>query len=564
MPAFDRYLDHVALSLRLRALAADYPRLARLEALGASHEGRPIWLMTLAAAGGELPADDRPALWVDGNIHGGELVGSMACLYFIEHLLAGYGHDPDITRTLDTRTVYVCPRVSPDGAEAALAARPRLLRSGPRPFPHADPLPAGMLPEDVDGDGRILLMRVPDPLGSWKVSPDDARLMVARGPTETGGAYYRLLTEGLVPADAPDHGPRGTPAPGLDFNRNFPAGWRPHGAQAGAGPYPASEPEVRAVVDFIATHPNIGAGVALHSYSGVLLRPSSTRPDDDLPPEDLTLYTRLGQEATRLAGYPAASAYHAFREPGAPGISGAFDDWLYEHLGCLGWTLELWSPQRAAGIELADYLAWGRDHPPADDARLLAFADTLPAPWGYVDWYAFDHPQLGPVELGGFNALWFFWNPPPPLLEAEIARVPAWLAAHALVLPELTVLDACADTLGAGLYRVTLTVGNAGYLPTHITTRGAQLAAAREVIAEIALPEGASLVAGAARQGLGQLAGRSRHANAPYGWAGLRQDDATDRATATWVVRAPPGSAVMVRAHQPRAGRVARQVVLPG
>lgn len=563
MPGFDRYLDHVELSLRLRALAGEHPRLMRLDAIGASHEGRPIWLVTLAASAGALPADARPALWVDGNIHGAELVGSMACLYFIEHLLAGYEQDADITRTLDTRTLYVCPRVSPDGAQAALDACPRLVRSGPRAFPHADPLPAGAVPQDLDGDGRILLMRVPDPLGSWKVSADDPRLMTARGPAETDGVYYRLLTESLAPADAPDHGPGAAPAAGLDFNRNFPAGWRPHGAQPGAGPYPTSEPEVRTVVDFITAHPNIGAGVALHSYSGVLLRPSSTRPDDELPAGDLALYTRLGQDATRLSGYPVASAYHAFREPGTLGISGAFDDWLYEHLGCLGWTLELWSPQRAAGIELTDYLAWGRDHPPADDARLLAFADTLPEPWGYVDWYGFEHPQLGPVELGGFNALWFFSNPPPPLLEAEIARVPAWLVFQALVLPELALLDARADALGAGLYRVTLRVGNAGYLPTHITARGAELGAVREVIAEIDLPDGAELASGAPRQGLGQLAGRSRHAGAPYGWAGLRQDDAADRATATWVVRARPGSVVTVSAQHARAGRAMRRISVP-
>jgi len=42
---------------------------------------------------------------------------------------------------------------------------------------------------------------------------------------------------------------------GLDFNRNFPFQWRTEGEQHGAGPYPASEPEIRTLVDFVATTP---------------------------------------------------------------------------------------------------------------------------------------------------------------------------------------------------------------------------------------------------------------------------------------------------------------------
>jgi hypothetical protein len=42
---------------------------------------------------------------------------------------------------------------------------------------------------------------------------------------------------------------------GLDLNRNFPAYWRQEFEQLGAGPYPTSEPEVRAMVDFITGTP---------------------------------------------------------------------------------------------------------------------------------------------------------------------------------------------------------------------------------------------------------------------------------------------------------------------
>jgi hypothetical protein len=41
------------------------------------------------------------------------------------------------------------------------------------------------------------------------------------------------------------------------LDRNFPAGWSPWGGGTG-GPYPLCEPETRALVEFLAAHPNIG------------------------------------------------------------------------------------------------------------------------------------------------------------------------------------------------------------------------------------------------------------------------------------------------------------------
>ncbi|WP_204268629.1 hypothetical protein, partial [Enterobacter hormaechei] len=56
----------------------------------------------------------------------------------------------------------------------------------------------GLTIEDIDGDGRILTMRVPDPHGGYKQHPADPRLMVAREPGEFGGEYYRLIPEGFI------------------------------------------------------------------------------------------------------------------------------------------------------------------------------------------------------------------------------------------------------------------------------------------------------------------------------------------------------------------------------
>ena len=95
-----------------------------------------------------------------------------------------------------TGASYICPRLNPDGAEWALADKPRIIRSSTRPYPYDEEPIGGLMEEDIDGDGRILMMRVPDPSGAWKVCPEEPRLLVRRERAGARGQYYRLLPEG--------------------------------------------------------------------------------------------------------------------------------------------------------------------------------------------------------------------------------------------------------------------------------------------------------------------------------------------------------------------------------
>ena len=222
---FDTYLRYADFTRFLHELARDHPELLQVESIGRSFEGREIWLATVTCSSSGA-AQDKPALWVDGNIHATELAGSMACLYLLKHLVTRYGHDPDVTHCLETRAVYVCPRVNPDGAEWALADVPRVIRSSTRPYPYDEEPIGGLKREDVDGDGRVLAMRIPDPNGPWKVCDRDARLLVRRDPAETGGQYYRLLPEGRLEDYDGSTIKLQARKEQLDLNRIFPAGWR--------------------------------------------------------------------------------------------------------------------------------------------------------------------------------------------------------------------------------------------------------------------------------------------------------------------------------------------------
>jgi murein tripeptide amidase MpaA len=557
-PRFDIFYKYDELTQLLQAYAQALPDLIELRPLGQSHEGRDIWLVvvTRRATGADI---DKPAFWVDGNIHAAELTASTACLYWLHQLATRYGQDAQVTQLLDTRVVYMVPRLNPDGAELALADRPRHIRSSTRPYPWDEQPVDGLTVEDVDGDGRMLMMRVPDPHGTYKQCPDEPRLMVPREPGEFGGQYYRVMPEGtLKNFDGvkirvnPDR-------EGLDLNRNFPAYWRQEFEQPGAGPYPTSEPEVRAMVDFIAKHPNIGAAVSFHTHSGVILRPMGTQSDDDMTPEDLWQYKRFSDIGAKLTGYPAISIFHEFKYHPKQVITGT-QDWVYEHLGALFWTVEIWAPNKEAGITDYPWIEWYRDHPVEDDKKLLKWSDEQCGGQAHVDWYRFEHPQLGPVELGGWDRMNFWRNPPAHLREREAARFPAWLQQIALSLPKLEVLRTEVQALGADTWRVRFAVANSGYLPSYVTKRALERKTARGVVFELHLPEAARLFSGAQRSEGTQLEG-----HAPKGslQAFLPDRQITgDRAVAEWVVQAPPGTIVGLTATADRAGTVRAELRL--
>ncbi|TMH08041.1 MAG: carboxypeptidase [Betaproteobacteria bacterium] len=560
MPAvqFNRFYRYAELSAILKAYAAEFPGWVHVESIGKSHEGRDIWVATVtnAATG---PAHDKPAFWVDGNIHSTEVAASVANIYFLHQLVTQYRKDPDITRALDTRAFYICPRINPDGAEWALADKPKWVRSSTRSYPYDEDAIEGLTIEDIDGDGRILQMRLRDPNGIWKPHPQEPRLMIRRDPTEVGGEYFRILPEGRLEGYDGFTLKVKKPKQGLDLNRNFPANWRQEYEQLGAGPFPASEPEVRAVAEFIVAHPNITGGVAFHTWSGVLLRPFDHLPDTEMHAEDLWHYQKVGAKGTDWTGYPNISVYHEFRYHPKQVIGGAFD-WIYEHLGMFSWVVEIWSPMREAGIDKYLFIDWFRDHPSDDDLKIFRWSEQKLGGSAHVDWTPFEHPEWGSVEIGGWNRFHAFGNPPLQFLEREVAKFPKWLVWQALLSPKLELLTATSRAIEQGIWSVQLVVQNTGWLPSYVSKRAEERKVVREVLAEISLPDGAELISGKRREGMGQLEGKAyKHTGISF-WPDYHVTD--DRAKMEWVVRAKAGDVITLTAKHERAGTVHAELKL--
>lgn len=555
---FDHILRYEELTRLLEAWAAARPELVQLESLGLTPEGRKLWFLTLTNRG-TGPALEKPALVVDGNMHATEWGGGVAALDFVWRLLRDYGTDARVTRLLDTRTVYVLPRMTPDGVDATLREG-RFIRSVDRPYPSPLPEP-GIHPKDVDGDGRTVFMRLRDPNGPWKLDSQDPRLLVAREPDEAGGEYWRVMPEGMITnydgatiADPP-------PVDALDFGTNFPSDVRNTPRSRTAGPYPTSEPEVAAYVAAIAARPNIVTHVTCHTFGGLVLTPPVNR-NETLPDSDRHVYATLAGKAAELLGYRAMSYFDLRSEDKDSYIPSAFG-WLYDQHGIYSFITEFWNPLRAAGISLEGTTesAWLFGfHSVEDERKLIRWSDRELGGEGFVPWHAFQHPQLGPVEIGGFDLIRYWYNIPFDRLQKEVEPHSEWLIGLGLSTPRLAIRSLSAEPLGHALWRVQLVAENRGWLPTNGSQEAVERQAVGSVEAELTLPSGARLVEGRQRRSLGQLAGRTGQRSTATWWG--YTPGTPDRALVEWVVAAPLGARLSVKVSHPRAGTARSELIL--
>jgi len=552
----DRYYRYAELTELLHRWAAEHPGLVDIESMGQSFEGKEIWVLTLTnkETGSH---DSKPAYFVDANIHAGEVTGVATTLWLMNHLLTNAASDPAVRALFDETTLYVIPAINVDAMDLMLTGKASRVRSSVRPFPHEEQQD-GLVKQDIDGDGLVASIRIKDPQGPWKISDRDSRLMVKRGVDETGGDYYFLVPEGTIQnwdggaiKIAPD-------LMGLDVNRNFPADWAPYWEQHGAGEYPLSEPETRALAAFLVAHPNLHRAQHFHTQSAAILRPPTSKPDEDLPKFDLETYKAIGAMGEEETGYPCISIFHDFAYDKKKPIRGGLLDWVYEQLGAFAFATELWSLPKKAGVEVPDFIEFFPKRSEDVDLAMLKVLDDELEGYGYKEWESFDHPQLGEVEIGGWDYQFAWQNPPGPWLE-EVTSTNARFVIRAMkTAPKITIQSPTVEGLGSDLYKVSVIVQNTGFLPTYVSEQGKKAGVTKPVKASIELADGGELVLGKAEVELGHLDGRANQYEAPSFYTAY---PIQSRAIAEWVVRQQGGS-VTIRAECTKAGSTSCQIDL--
>lgn len=547
----DRYYRYDYLTELLHRWSEANPKLVSLASMGKSFEGRDLWVLTITnKETGDH--DTKPAYFVDANIHAGEVTGVSTVLWLINHLLTTYGTDPATTSSLDETTLYVVPAVNVDAMDLMLSGKASKIRSSVRPFPHVEQQD-GLVRGDVDGDSLAAMMRIKDPNGPWKVSDQDPRVMVKRGVDEVDGDYYYLLPEGTIQNW---DGGAVTLAPdlmGLDVNRNFPASWTPYWEQQGAGDFPLSEPETRALAEFMLAHPNIHGSQHFHTQSGAILRPHAAKPDEDLPKFDVTTFKAIGAMGEEETGYPCISIFHDFAYDKKRPLTGGLTDWVYEQLGIFTFATELWSLPKKAGVDVTDFIEFFPVRDESVDLAMLKVIDDELDGEGFKEWTPFQHPQLGEVEIGGWDYQFAWQNPAGPWLEAVTSTNARFVLRAMRTAPRIAIEQPIVESLGADIYRVSFLLQNTGFLPTYVSEQGKKIARLKPIFAEINPGEDGEIVTGKARVDLGHLDGRANQYESVSFYSAY---PITSRKKVEWVVRKPSSGTVDVVVTSTKAGNV--------
>lgn len=563
---FDHYYLYDELTKTLNKLAEKYPDLANLYSIGKSPQGRDLWVMELTNTKTGAP-DKKPGFFIDGNCHSGEVTGSMVSLRTIHYLLTMYDEDSSVRDLLDTRIIYILPRLDPDGAEMFLTT-PYHRTGGGRFYPLSEEewkKKEGLYEEDIDGNGLIVQMRIKDPNGDWKVSEKDPRLMIKREKDDNRGTYYRLYREGMI---LNYDGKEIKTAPskhGLNLNRNYPGNFAPHPIQSGAGPLPYSEPEIAAAVGFRQKHLNICGKIAYHTSGGILVRPLVGKSDAHILPRDLALFKLLGEIGQELTGYPSVGSYEGLTRDKTRARHGTNMDMCYESIyGVIHFCFELWDVNGKAG--LGNYVERGGvefDSVKEENAlKLMKWNDENLEGEGFMNWQPFDHPQLGPVEIGGWKSKFVTRNPPEKFLREECDKAMKFSLKLASMTPLIKISKIKTEKISEDIYRVRVTVENTGALPTNIIEHAVRnLKVAKPVYAEIDLGEDAELLTGREQIDLGHLEGTVNRL--PELRPGAFAGEERSRKTAEWLIKTGrEGAKIRVSAVSEKGGFDKQEIML--
>ncbi len=556
----------------LRQLAAAHAQVASHLVIGTSLGGRPLEGLSIASPG--LP-EFAPTVLVVGGVEGPRAFEGSVVLDHARRLCE------ERPALLEVARVICIPRVSLDAAESRFETP---VAESFASFHDADTDRDGLFgedpPADVNGDGLVTWMRVPDLEGQHIADPHDERANVKADAQLGQRGAFRVVPEGFD-ADGDEQAAEDGPLDGR-VDRGFSAGWEEH--EPHAARFPLEDSGAKALADFMIEHPEITMVLVYGDADNLGAAPKGTGNSGGRVPSsgwmngDAEWLKALGEtwrDGLEKGALPKPAAHAP--EPGS------FASWAYEHRGLWVVAGRLWDlPQSApkpakedpaedapmedgpaeaeaeadseaagseapseSGEDAADEPAQQKqaDQPPgepSEQAKELEWIDATEQNWRFVPWQPFDHPQLGAVEIGGFAPFARF-DPPEDQRESIAAKRYEFLTGLEAWLPRLAISSLEVEAKGTGLFEVRAHVTNEGRLPV-LPEAGVRAEHRPRVIVELQVPDGAVLVAGNPRQTFGNLSGEG------------------GRREFVWLLAADSIAGLTVRASAPHLGSVTQEV----
>ncbi len=448
---YDRYYNYKEVFNAIQKIKAKYPKFVKIETIGKSYQGRDLWAVTINNPD-TGKASEKPAMYVDANIHGNEIQGTEVTLYIMDYLVSNYGKVKKITDLVNRVVFYIVPIVNPDGRAFFMDKpnTPSTSRANKKPI---DDDRDGLFDEDdyddLDGDGNIVQMRkkVKAGTGYLKLNPKDPRIMERVKPGEKGD-YIILGLEGID--NDGDGKVNEDPAGGYDMNRTYGFNWMPPFIQFGTSNYPFEPSETMAIAKFLMTHKNIAATQDFHNSGGMILRGPGANNMGIYPFADVKVYDYIGKEGEKmLPGYDYMISWKDLYP-----VFGGFNDFSYRTLGIISFTNELYQAQQD----------FNKDGKVTEEER-MKWNDEILHGAGFVNWHHYKHPQYGDIEIGGWKKM-TTRIPPGFQLEELCHRNGAFVIFNALHLPDVKIKEVKKEKIGKNLYRITALVMNERMIPT--------------------------------------------------------------------------------------------------
>lgn len=448
------YSNYSQQTSRLNALAKNYPQAAKLRSLTKTAGGKDIWQLTI----GNGDADTKPAIVIVGGTEGNHVLGTEMAIGFAENLLQGSNSD-SIKTLLNKTTFYIFPNMSPDAMEQNFASK-RYERQGNAS--NTDDDRDGKSNEDdfddLDGNGKITMMRVESPIGDYKTHPDDARVMIKADLSKGEKGKYLLFIEG---SDNDKDGLFNEDGEGgVWFNKNF--SYKHPSFTQGSGEFAVSENETRALLDYLferfnvyavlsfGTNNNLSSALAFNSQAASQpVVAGWLQPDVKADSMVVDLYNKT----VNMKDAPKTTA-----------AGGDFFSWAYFHYGRYSFSTPGWVIPKTKPDTTKAEKSFAVDDA---GAHYLRWMNQQNLPAEFTEWKQVQHPDFPnqKVEVGGFDP--FALNTPPYKFVADIVKKHAsFLVKLAAYQPEIDIINVRTEKTG-GLTRITLDVINKGALASY-------------------------------------------------------------------------------------------------
>jgi hypothetical protein len=449
------YSNYAEQTNRLNALTKTYPALTSLTSLGKTNGGKDLWLLTI----GSGKTESKPAIAVVGGTEGSHLLGTEMAIGFAESLLKGSATDSIKTR-LEKTTYYVFPNMSPDAMEQYFS-KLKYERNGNAS--ETDDDRDGKTNEDgfddLDGNGKITMMRVESQTGEYKLHPDDARILIKADASKGERGKYLLLTEGID--NDKDRSLNEDGEGGIAFNKNFT--YRHNTFAAGAGDFPAGEKENRALLDFLYDAFNVYAVISFGSnnnlstpiaYNAIAAREKILA---GLLEPDARVNSMVSELYNKVTGTKDA--------PKASSAGGDILSWGYFHYGRYSFSTPGWWVPKAKPDTAKKEKAFTVEDPATN---YLRWASQQGITNTFTDWKPVQHPDYPnqKVEVGGLDPFVLI-NPPYKMVGDIVKKHTDFLLKLSAQQAELEVINLKTEKLSSGLTRVSFDVINKGGLATH-------------------------------------------------------------------------------------------------